>query len=153
MAPITQQGVPGHGSQDPKNASLPLHQVRLPFGTRREVCSMVHWGCGSLIVPNQHPPVVQLSTKRLQTSHKMQTTCTTSHTARQPQARKPPNTQNLQLSRTHGTETHVWHMRTSHKPTDLLKPLEEPQYGAILSDAPATGMRTFPVVLTGHGPA
>lgn len=109
----------------------------------REVCSIVQWGCDPLIVPNQHLPALQLSTKRLQTSHKMQTTGTTSHTAWQPQARKPPNTQILQLSRTHGTETHVWHMQTSHKPTDLPKSPEEPQYGTILSDAPATGMRTF----------
>lgn len=142
--PVTQQGAPGHGSQDPRNASPPLYQVRLPLGTHREVCSIVQWGCDSLIVQHQHLPVLQISTKCLQTSSKMQTACTTSHTAWQPQARKPPNTQILQLGRTHGTETHVWHMQTSHKPTDLPKPPEEPQYGTILSNAPATGMTTFP---------
>lgn len=112
-----------------------------------EVCSLVQWGCDSPIVPNQHLPALQLSTKLLQTSHKMQTACTTSHPAWQPQARKPPNTQ---LSRTHGTETHVWHMRTSHKPPKTPR-------GATIWDyferCSCHRHENLPPMLTGHGPA
>lgn len=47
---------------------------RLTPGTHREVCSIVQWGCDSLIVPNQHLPALQLPTECLQSSHEMQTT-------------------------------------------------------------------------------